>query len=163
MADFKNINYGKMLYESLRNYFSVNYQGEITWLYKFCAACIQPLQAPFDAYAIARAKNHIIAQCRWQIGQLTNTLNHLYDATLARIYITQSALTSISDPEFAYAPTHFDATFGDAVLIDERTFTDRAGTTLVTIHVPVSVDLSDLIATVEQIRVQGIPYLIETF
>ena len=150
-----------MLYEALRNYFSVNTSGNLTWLYKFCAACVQPLQAPFDAYAVKRAKSHLIAQCRWQIAQLTNLLNYLYDATLARIYIDQSVVTVVSDPTFDYDPVNFDALFEETVLIFERVFDDKATTSNVIIHVPTGVDMDDLIATVEQIRIQGIPYQIE--
>lgn len=164
MADFKNINYGRMLYEAMRNYFSVNTSGELSWLFKFCAAIVQPLQAPFDAYATARAKSHIIAQCRWQMGQLKNTLNYIYDSTLSRIYITQSVITVISDPEFAYTPVNFDGVFEETpAVINERTFNDRASTSAVIIHIPASIDLDDITATIEQIRVQGIPYQIETF
>jgi hypothetical protein len=164
MPAFKKISYGPLLYETLRAYYSVNSAGNLSILYKYLLAIVQPLQGPFNAYDTYRTKEAIIANCKWQIGQLTNVLNYLYDRTLSRIFITQSAIAAISDPMFAYAPTHFDQTYADAPPeIFERTFSDRVATTLVTINVPVGVNISDLTATVEQIKITGIPYKIVTF
>jgi hypothetical protein len=160
--NFKNINYARQLYESLRNYYSVNTAGQITILYKFLAAMLQPLQAPFDSFVLFRNKEALIASCKWQIGQLTNVLNFLYDSVLSRIFITQNSITVIADPMFQYAPINFDSDFGTAPLEFERKFTDRASETVVTINVPAGVDLADLTATVEQIRLKGIPYQIVT-
>lgn len=163
MAGFRNIDYGKMLYESLRNYYSVNATGDISILYKYLACFLAVLQAPFDAYAIFRTKETIIASCKWQIGQLTNVLNYLFDATLSRIYITQSTLSVVADPMFEYAPVNFDTVFTEAPVIFEREFGDKISGTLVTINIPAAVDEVDLRAVVEQIRMQGIPYLINVF
>jgi hypothetical protein len=121
------------------------------------------MQAPFDGYETYRTKEAIIANCKWQIGQLTNVLNFLYDSSLSRIFITQSAIADIDDPTFAYAPYNFDDVFSEAPLKFERTFNDRVATTLVTINVPVGVNISDLTATLEQIKLTGIPYQIVTF
>lgn len=162
--NFRNINYGRLLYEALRNYFSVNgVTGQLTIFYKFMAAVIQPLQPVFDAYVLFRIREALIASCKWQIGQLTNVLNYLYDNTLNRIFITQASAIIVSDPIFAYPPDHFDREFAEAPIIFERQFGDTLGGTLVTIHIPVAVDEADLKSVVEQIRMQGIPYLIETF
>jgi hypothetical protein len=164
MPNFRHIHYGKLLYETLRAYYSVNSSGSLSKAYKYLIAILQVLQEPFDGYEVYRTKEAIIANCKWQIGQLTNVLNFLYDPSLSRIFITQSAVASISDPIFAYPPIHFDQTFADAPpAIFERTFADRAATTLVTINVPTGTNISDLTATVEQIKLIGIKYQIVTF
>lgn len=152
-----------MLYEALRNYFSVNAAGDMSILYKYLAAFVGPLQAPFDAYDTYRIKEALIASCKWQIGQLTNVLNYIYDSALKRIFITQSVLTVIADPMFEYAPVNFDVEFTETPTIFEREFGDRVAASLVTINIPSAVNESDLIATVEQIRMQGIPYTINVF
>ena len=162
--NLRNINYGRLLYETLRAYFSVNgVTGNLTGFYKYLAAIIQPMQPVFDSYVIFRTREALIASCKWQIGQLTNVLNYLYDATLNRIFITQSTSSIISDPVFAYPPDHFDTTFASMPTVFERKFGDKLRGTLVTIHIPVAVDEVDLISVVEQIRIQGIPYAIVTF
>lgn len=160
----RNINYATLLYEALRNYFSINAAGQVSILYKYLAAIIAPLQAPFDAFDIFRKKENIIASCKWQIGQLTNVLNYLFDNPLSRIFITQSVVTPVSDPTFAYPPDNFDMTFADSPPeIFEVEFTDKTLQTVVTIHVPVSANLAEITAAVNQIRMQGIPYNIVTF
>lgn len=163
MPNFRHIDYGKLLYETLRAYYSVNSSGNISIMYKYLLAILQVLQAPFDGYEIYRTKEAIIANCKWQIGQLTNVLNYLYDPTLSRIFITQSVILPVADPTFAYLPDNFDTVFAEDPEIFERTFTDKAASTLVTINVPIGVNISDLTATVEQIKLTGIPYQIVTF
>lgn len=164
MPNFKKIEYGRLLYETLRAYYSVNSSGDISILFKYLLACIQPLQAPFDGYDTYRTKEAIIANCKWQIGQLTNVLNYLYDNIQNRIFITQSTISRITDPTFAYAPYNFDETFSDSPpAIFERTFSDRFTITKVTINVPVGTNISDLTATIEQIKLIGIDYQIVTF
>lgn len=161
---FKNINYGRQLYESLRAYYAVNSSGSITGMYKFLIAILQVLQAPFDGYNAYRNKEALIASCKWQIGQLTNVLNYLYDPIQNRIFITQSTISRIDDPTFAYAPYNFDKTFSDSPpAIFERTFNDRSAITNVIINVPAGSNITDLIATVEQIKLSGIEYTIQTF
>lgn len=160
MAKFRNINYGKLLFEAMRAYFAVNMVGDLSILYNYLAALVQPLQAPFDSYQVFRTREALIASCKWQIGQLTNVLNFLYDNLLKRIFITQNTVGILSDPLFQYAPVHFDSDFGTLPMQFERTFTDRANQSIVTINTPLSVDLSDITATIEQIRVSGIPYKI---
>jgi hypothetical protein len=160
---FRNINYGRLLYESLRNYFSVNTANQISILYQYCACFLQPLIAPFAAYVAFRNTEALIAQCQWQIGQLTNVLNFLFDSLLQRIFITQSTITIISDPEFAYPAINFDGEFGETVQIWEREFFDPVTVSTVTINVPIGTDISAITAVINQIRIQGIPYLIATF
>lgn len=164
-TNFKNINYGKMLYEGLRNYFSVNAQGNISYLFKFLAACIQPLQVPFDEFVIFRTREAIIANCKWQMGQLTNTLNYLFDPVFNSIYITQSVLTIISDPMFQYAPVNFDSDFGTSPEIFERRFSDKSAQTNVIINLPVALEprQSEITAVINQINVSGVLYTINFF
>lgn len=163
MASFRKIDYSKLLYETLRSYFSFNAANQPSQLYIFLACIIAPLQGPFNNYDVFRIREALIAQCKWQIGQLTNVLNMLFDATLQRIFITQNKQTIISDPTFAYPPIHFDSDFNTPPMVYERGFFDRAAETIVIINVPVSIDLPDITSVIEQIRMQGIPYQIVTF
>ncbi len=161
--NIRNIDYGQMLYEAMRNYFSVNSAGQISILFKFCACFLQPLQAPFDAYAAARAINILVASCKWQIGQLTNVLNFLFDATMKRIFITQSQTSVLSAPNFEYV-THLQVRgFDEPALAQARSFTDNTSTSKVIFNVPAAVNISNITAIIEQIRIQGIPYEIQTF
>lgn len=157
---FRNINYGRLLFESMRYYFAVNASGNLTELYKYLAAIVQPMQGPFDAYVVFRIMEALIASCKWQIGQLTNVLNFLFDNVLNRIFITQAVSFVIADPIFNYAPVNFDSDFNTAPEEQERVFSDSAAQSLVTIHAPLSVSLPALTAVIEQIRLRGIPYQI---
>ena len=165
MAKFKIILYGRMLYETLRNYYSVNSKGQISILYKYLIAIISPMQAPFDTFDIARIKSRLIAQCKWQIGQLTNVLNFLYDVTLSRIYITQSVADPVSATTFAYPAILQAFVFNEistaSLNTQARTFFDLASKSDVIVHVPDTVNIPDITATLEQIKLQGIAYQIE--
>lgn len=166
MSRFRTIDYGKMLYETLRAYFSVNAQGEMSLLYKFCAAIVAPIQKPFDNYNTYRINAALIASCKWQIGQLTNVLNYLYDNTLSRIFIGQSVVSTVSDPTFVYPPVNYDDVFANAYLINEREFGDSLNISTVSINIPVTVaasSLSQITATLQLIRLEGIQYVINTF
>jgi hypothetical protein len=132
-------------------------------LYRYLAAFVAPLQSPFDSYNTYRSKEALIASCKWQIGQLTNVLNYLYDSIFNRIYISQSVIATNTDPMFQYPPYNFDKVFAEDPVIFERSFGDKVASSLVTINVPNIVNQSDLAATVEQIRMQGIPYRIAIF
>lgn len=162
MPLFKKLDYGRLLYESLRNYFSVNTEGQMSILYRFCAALLFPLVGPFDAYDAIRRIYEIIANCKWQIGQLTNVLNYLFDPLLKRIFLTQSKPQNISAPEFTYPNPVQMQEFG-GVAIQVREFNDRQSSSLVSINVPVGSDLDAITATVEQIKIAGIPYQIIEF
>ena len=161
--NFKSINYGRLLYESLRNYYSINSSEQLSILYQFCAALLSPLQNPFNSYAAFRATEAIIANCMWQIGQLTYFLNYLFDNVSNRIFITQSTVNITSLDTFAYAPEHTAGTFAMSPTLQEREFADPPNRSLVTINIPVSIAKSKVIAVVEQIRVKGIQYQIVTF
>lgn len=164
MNNFRDIQYGRLLLETLRAYYSVNAAGNLSILYKFLFAIVEVFQDPFDKYALYRTKEAIIANCKWQIGQLTNVLNLLYDPILNRIFINQSIVLPVADPMFAYDPINFDTVFAEVPAeIYEHVFGDRVATTLVTINVPIGTNISDLTATVEQIKLAGISYQIATF
>lgn len=157
---FRNINYGAQLYNSLRNFFSVNAQTQLTLIFNFCAACLQPLVVPFAAYVTFRNQIWLVAQCAWEIGQLTNVLNMIYDATLKRIFITQAQIATTNADTFEYAAICQGSVFGSVAKAQVRAFGDLEETTLTTINVPTGLDMSALTATVNQIRLQGIPYQI---
>lgn len=150
-----------MLYETLTGFFSINEQGQASWLYKFCAACLSVLQNPFNSFVLFRNKEQLIAGCAWQIGQLTNVLNYLYDSIQNRITITQSTVTPEFFWKFAYPPSMFLGSFADAPLTYLFPFGGVA-ISEVTINVPPGIDLADLTATVAQIVLSGIPYKIVT-
>jgi len=144
----------------------VNAQGEMSLLYKFCSAIVAPMQKPFDNYHTYRVNASLIASCKWQIGQLTNVLNYLYDKTLSRIFIGQSVVSTVSDPTFAYSPVTYDDVFANAFLINEREFGDSLNISTVSINIPAAVaasSLSQITATLQLIRLEGIQYVINTF
>jgi hypothetical protein len=157
MARFRTIDYGKMLYESVRAYYAVNSAGELSILYQVCAAIVQPLQGAFDAYHTFRQNASVIASCPWQIGQLTNVLNYLYDNVENRIFITQSVTSPVSATGFAYNAIINAEGFGGTA-INMRGFYDTGDTTVVAINIPSSVNLAAITATIEQINLRGIPY-----
>lgn len=163
MAQFRTINYSRQLYESLRNYFAVNAEGQVSMLYKILLCYLQVLQPYFDTYDTFRRKEYLIAQCKWQIGQLTNVLNMIYDSALLRIYITQSAPQNLQATGFAYAAKIQARGFGVPAQVQGRGFYDASNRSTVAINVPVATDLVDLTATIEQIRPDGILYVINTF
>jgi hypothetical protein len=169
MALFKNITYTKLSYECMRAYHSVNASGQLSELFKFMLCCVYVLQDPFNVFDTWRRREILIASCKWQIGQLTNVLNMLYDSTLKRIYILQ--LSS----GYTFAPNIDDAnstTF--APNIDDANSTtfapnlDDSPTAggVVQIYVPVAIytgSLAQIISDVEQIKLSGISYEIIPF
>jgi hypothetical protein len=165
MNNFKTIDYSLLLFENLRNYFSINSQGSASIAYKYLASFVQPMQTPFNDFDSFRVKEALIASCKWQIGQLTNVLNHFYDPILKRIYISQSTTTVVSDPIFAYPPVLFDSDFGTAPMKFEKTFLDVASKTNTTINIPSAISslLADITATLNQVNLTGIPYTINIY
>jgi hypothetical protein len=178
MLPFKNITYSKMLYETLRNYHSVtkvyfdeegNQQGGLlSDLYKYCLACLYVLQAPWNAFNLWRRDKLIIASCKWQIGQVTNVLNHFFDAELSRIFITQRKLTNLFAPvidgneslTYGWPIDIYESEIFAPVITDTVTLA-----TEVSVHVPASIFTSpsimnSLIAIIEQIKITGINYQI---
>lgn len=162
MAVFKNINYGRSLYDGLRAYFSVNTAGQLSIMYRLLFCIVQPMQAPFDLLNSQRAVNKIVANCKWQIGQLTNVLNYLFDPYLSRIYITQSISNIVSATTFEYPAIQNISDFDGGNPVFARGFFDRSAQTLVTINVPAGTNIGSITAIIEQIRIQGIAYQIVT-
>lgn len=160
MPLFKTISIKTMLYESLRNYYAVNSDGNMSIMFKLLAAILQPLQGPLDSYDAARIRSALIAQCKWEIGQLTNVLNYLFDTTLNRIFITQTTIDVVSDVVFAYTATSSDWLFGEGPAVQERVFFDRASQTPVIINIPNTVNVPSITSVIEQIRIQGVFYQI---
>lgn len=160
---FRNIDYGRMLYEALRNYFSINSSNELSMLYKYMACFVQPLQAPFVDYDKERNEDWLVAQCKWTVGQLVNVLNSIFDPEQNRIYITQSKTSNISAPKFPYHTTLQGRKFGEVTPAQGRKFQDSQSTSLVVINIPASVNLSAITARIEQIRLQGKLYTIHVF
>jgi hypothetical protein len=88
--NFKNINYLNMLLETVRYYFTYNAQGQISILYKFCSSFTVVLQSLWGTmtdtilttFSGWRNNKLIIANCKWQIGQLTNVLNSLFTSNI---------------------------------------------------------------------------------
>ncbi len=164
---FKNIDYKHLTYEALRDYFSVNKAFKLSYLYKFLLACVWPLKASWDAFETYRAKVWMISQCKWQIGQLQNVLNYLYDPVNNSIYITQSAVNYLYANTFADSPPIcFANTFADTPIVFAPTFDDMASLHPSTIFVPASIFgsgtiMSDFIATCEKIKPIGIVYQIK--
>jgi len=155
---FRAINFGKMLYSTLRAYFSVNTSG----LYQYCACIIQPLVAPWDSFQTARVTNGLIANTLWQIGQTTNVLNYLFDQIANSIYITQASNIIVSVTGFGYTAIQQVSGFGGRA-VQVRGFNDQAAQNITTINIPNYVNLSAITAIINQIIIAGIPYEIVTF
>lgn len=162
LSKFRAISYPKMLYETLRAYFSVNSAGKVNDLYKYCACLIQPLIAPFDTYETERIENGLIADSKWQMGQTTNVLNYLYDPVNNSIYLTQITIEVPSVTGFPYPAIQQVGDFGE-LAVQVRGFNDRSAQTLVIINVPDYVNIAAITATINQLIIQGIIYEISIF
>lgn len=151
-----------MLYETLRAYFSVNSDGYVNNLYKYCACLVQPLIAPWDVFETQRIENGLIANTKWQMGQLTNVLNYLYDDVNNSIFITQITIEVPSVTGFEYPAIQQVGDFGE-LAVQVRGFNDRSAQTPVIINVPDYVNTAQIIATINQIIIQGIVYELNIF
>ena len=169
MVQFKNIAIFRILKESMRAYHSVNAAGALSVLYKFALCCVYPLQAPFDIFNTWRRREILIANCKWQRGQLTNVLNTLYDSVLMRIYIGASSEGYVFAPNIVdaesdlFAPNIDDAE--STIFVNNIDDNPLVGT-IVKIFVPnsiYSVSLAQIIPDIEQIKLSGINYEIIPF
>jgi hypothetical protein len=160
---FRTISIPVMLYETLRAYYSVNSAGKVNWLYKYCACLLQPLIGPLQQYETERVINGLIANSKFQIGQLTNVLNYLYDNIFNRIFITQAFIDQTVARNFSEAPISFARNFGETPIIFARNFGEQGKFINAIIHVPVSSNVSQLTATVAQMALQGLSYTIVVF
>lgn len=163
LTRYRSLQIPMMLYETLRAYYSVNSSGKVNWLFKFCACLVQPLIAPITNFEQQRTLIGLIANSPFQIGQTTNVLNYLYDNVLNRIFITQGYYNQVVDTTFAYAPINWDDVFANPPEIFEREFDDPLQYIGAVIHVPSSVNLGQLTATVAQMAIQGVLYTIIVF
>jgi len=157
-----------MLYETLRNYFSINSNGQLTVLYRMLLACLWPLQISWNGYDSYRKLKLLISNCKWQIGQLTNVLNMLYDSELRGISISQSILAPVMVPSITYestvyAPSILSSTESSVLTSSiDNTF---GVISLVTFNVPNDIYTNlalqtSLIGVIEQVKIQGITYKI---
>jgi len=169
MAQFKTLNISKLLYESMRAYHSVNTAGQLSFLYKFALCCVYPLQAYFNQFDLWRRRELLIANCKWQIGQLTNVLNMLYDPISKRIYINQNSSGYVFAPNIddansdIFAP-NIDDTNSNIYLSNIND--DPLIGSIVSIYIPIaiySVSLAQIISDIEQIKLSGIQYQIIPF
>jgi len=176
-----------MLWETLRAYDSINAKGDLSYLYKFCMCCLYVLQAPFTAYDAFRVKKRYIAYCYWQIANVANTLNKLYDPGPLgkpydnRIYLSQSSSVYLLAPNIDEGDSRIFArpldynspiVYASGVLhdTDQQAYAPNiddfaiAGG-IVLIHVPSTIYydtalMSEMTADVEQIRIRPIQYQI---
>jgi hypothetical protein len=164
MLQFRNIDYSKLMFESLRNYFSVNKNGLISILFKFCLACTWTLTDFFNDFDVFRKKQRLIAYCNWQTGQLTNVLNNLFDSVLLRITITQSRNIQINVPVLTgnessvFAPV---LTGNESSILAYPSYDNFNILSLVTINIPTNLwnniyTKTDIISTIAQIKISGI-------
>jgi hypothetical protein len=161
MTQFRNIQYSRMLIDTLSSDLSFNSDGSLTWFYKYCACCLQPLVAPFAAFVTFRNTEALIAQCAYQIGQLTNVLNYLFDPVNNTITISRAVSNQPAIDDWAYpAKSQLTAGWTDPAKLQTRGFTDAVNTTGTLITIPPYVDQSALVAVVEQIRLEGLTYSI---
>jgi hypothetical protein len=166
MNKFRSISFPTILHESLRDYFSINKAGKLSFLYKFLICILWPLKLAWDNFETYRQKIYLISICGWKLGQLTNVLNYLYDSSNNSIYITQSVIEMVFDPTFTGTTINFDPTFAGITTVFEATFSDSASIIPVIIHIPSSLfndagKKSDLVATIEKIRILGLKYEIQ--
>ena len=187
MSGFKNIKYLSVLRETLRSYFFYNSNGEISILAKIISSFTSVLQNYWGTFTDTlqtlnpltnqptfsgwRNNKQIIANCKWQIGQLTNVLNHFFDSTLNRIYIDQSGYLAPFIPDFNGDPntlTPFIPDFNGspAITFFVPPYNQNISTGQVLIHVPSpyytvgTPEYTALVSVLEQIKIIGLQYSI---
>jgi hypothetical protein len=155
-----------MLTETMR-WFATNKDGQPSKLYKFLFACVQIWQDWFSGFSMWRNEKFIIANCKWQIGQLTNVLNYFFDPINKTIYIDQVTLLNTFDPVLTgNQAVNFDLPItGNESTLYEPTFSPNVIITGVIIHVPNAIyidpaQMTALTSVIEQIRITGISYTI---
>ena len=170
MSLYKNIDYSKLTFETLRNYMSLNNSGTLSILYKFVLACIWPMQLIWNDFETWRIRKQLIANCKWQFGQAQNVLNYIF-GTGTDIYFTQvnnDILWTITN-DYDYLPDSdplYDAAkdiFLETNDIESTYFaSDNSDIftilSTVTVNAPLSVDENELRNIVDQIIIDGITY-----
>ena len=166
MSVFRKIDFSQLLKESLRNFFTVNKAGKLSIMYRFCLAVIYPLQLAWNDFEAYRQKTWLISQCKWQLGQLSNVLNMLYDPINKSIYLTQAEAGAIFAPTIDYNSSIFAPVISDSSAIFAPTIDNISNIKETVINIPNTItgdQRSDLIATIEKIRLLGLKYSINTF
>jgi hypothetical protein len=164
---FKDIQYHEMLLQTLGSYFSLNSSGKLSILYKSLYACLKPLQGWFNSFSTWRDTEQIIADCRWEIGQLTNVLNYIFDATQKRIFISQRQYALVFAPTINYesedyVPSlNYESEFYVPNINDIYTVNSQVVINLPTELYADSFKQSEIISVIEQIKIDGIYYVIE--
>jgi hypothetical protein len=172
---FKRISTPYLLYESLRNYFSINSSGQLSILYRYCLSILYPIEkttsndidfSTFDAW---RIKEKIIAGCKWQKAQLTNVLNYLYPSSVTPIYIDETVIDTVYVPtiDFGYSsanPASDYTSFVPEINIDSTVFVPSIDTQnlyigFVIFHIPSDqmANQLDIENTINQISI-GVNY-----
>ena len=168
MLQYRIIDYPKMLYETLRNYFSINANGDLSILYRILLSCLWPLKLQWDSFVTFRNEKLIIANTKWQVGQLENVLNFFFDSELKRIKIQQSTITTLSVPTINYesivcAPTiDYDSTICVPTINNTS-----LSISLVIFLLPNEIYINEAIKyqikmVIEQIKIDGIKYEIQS-
>lgn len=168
MSLFKKIYYPSLLHDSLRDYFSVNKSGKLSFIYKFLLCVLLPLQSAWDIFEAYRTKIWLISVCKWQLGQLQNVLNYLYDPYSKRIFLTQSTVINVYVPVFAEDTSAFPVVFAEVTNIFCPTSGDVPLIHPMAINIPAlieadAVKYADMIATIEKIKLAGLSYTVQTF
>jgi hypothetical protein len=175
MSQFKIIEYGKLLYETLRSNLSVTkvytddtgtHGGLLSIIYRYCLSMVIYLQSYLDSFHIWRGNKWLISQCKFEIGQLTNMLRYMFDPT-NNLYISQTLVANVFVPSIVYYESSVLVpsliTSESSVLAPSITsqYTIRS---LITFHVPLdysiigSVKYNELVSVIEQVKFSGINY-----
>ncbi len=173
---FKGITIYKILYESMRSYFAVNAKGALSELYKFCLCCVYPLQLPFNNFDTWRQREILIANCKWQYGQLAYVLNKLYNTTLITIGLSSGSsifAPNIEDGGSIYCASNIEdgdnelLQLNDGSWISINNYVPNIGESIATgaivINVPTAIvnnSKAQLTADLNQIVLPGISYII---
>lgn len=159
MNIFKKIDLPNLMYEGLRNQFTINKAGFLSQLYKFCLACTYPIKSTWDFFDSFRNNIQLIANCNWQYGQLTNVLNMIYDSSLKRISISEQHSENFFLSIFNYNSLCFLPTFNYNTSTYLYPFNKNYNVIgIVTISIPTSLSnsINEIAATVAQIKISGI-------
>ena len=168
MSNFHSIDYSKMIYSGLRDYFAVNKKGKLSFMYIFLMCVCYPLQQIWNNFEVYRKKTWLISQTKWQVGQLTNLLNYLYDPTNS-ISIDQAASNQVYATNINYDPIIWASVITDSGHdpVYLPLIGDNPQLSGVIIHIPAALNNNvslfyDFLATLEKIRPLGIFYTIQS-
>jgi hypothetical protein len=203
MSNFKRIFIPRMLLDTLRSDLSVNKAGNLSVLYKICLSCLYPFQSIWDDFdnpnfdsidptirkgivtdLLNRGKLfsnrrilQLIANCKWQIGQLQNVLNYIFDPVNNSIVILQNnGITDVYGTNFSDTPTdielpplyakNFDDSPSGLTPVYMPNFNSVfIETTQAQIQIPftqISLEFSAINAIINMIRLKGTTYKLLT-